>query len=792
MRHLYAMAYQLGIDYGTTYTAAAVHRDGQVDVQTLGNRAAAVPTVIFLRADETILVGDPANRRGISDPSRVAREFKRRLGDPTPLMLGGTPYSAEALTAKLLRWVVDAVTERQGGPPDKIALSHPANWGPYKQDLLTQAVRLADLPPVVMLTEPQAAAISYASTERVEPGTVVAVYDLGGGTFDAAVLRKTADGFTHLGTPEGIERLGGIDFDEAVYNHILRATGDAVGALDPTDPSTLSAVARLRSEAVDAKEALSGDSDTSIPVLLPNVQTEVRLTRAEFEAMIRPTLADTLGALRRTLRSADLTPEDVHVVLLVGGSSRIPMVAQLVSAELNRPVAVDVHPKHAIATGAALAAARAMGHDAESSSVLPAPATRAPAAAAVPAEETASPPRPAVLATPAVAAEPPSTATAPRPTAADPPPSVTVPPAVPAAPGIATTVSSEPEQPRAQEVFTPTERRDQQRSRRPLLVGGIIGVLALVAVGVLLARPRPGPDVTATEPAVGSDQEAATEPLGASEIALTQTELGPDGATVEVPEGWPSKSTPARLPTLSQTATPGEGQPGLRYTDPTTGMFLETFWTDEPVGDDAHAFLHAESDLAASQTDSYELVEIVAYDVEGADTAATWEYVFSEEQVNGKILVMRFGGSAYILGVESRAQHWKAAQGVWQDVVDSFDARAASTAETPDRGEGIPGKERSAIIHDITVDDGRYLVDFETFGYTAEVPGRHVHFFFDTVPPEEAGRPGSGPWFLYGGPSPFQEWTVEDRPDGATKMCILVAREDHSVLQDTGNCFDLP
>src|SRR5688572_32452426 len=129
------MAYQLGIDFGTTYTAAAVHRDGQVEVQTLGNRAAAVPTVIFLRADETILVGDPANRRGVSDPSRVAREFKRRLGDPTPIMVGGTPYSAEALTAKLLRWVVDVVVERQGGPPDKIALSHPANWGPYKQDL---------------------------------------------------------------------------------------------------------------------------------------------------------------------------------------------------------------------------------------------------------------------------------------------------------------------------------------------------------------------------------------------------------------------------------------------------------------------------------------------------------------------------------------------------------------------------------------------------------------------------------------------------------------------------------
>src|SRR5690606_18427820 len=110
---------------------------------------------------------------------------------------------------------------RQGGAPSSIAIAHPANWGRYKLDLLDQAVRRADLDHVVLVTEPEAAAIHYATLERLEPGATVAVYDLGGGTFDVAVLRKTEGGFQLLGEPEGIERLGGIDFDEAVFRHVV-------------------------------------------------------------------------------------------------------------------------------------------------------------------------------------------------------------------------------------------------------------------------------------------------------------------------------------------------------------------------------------------------------------------------------------------------------------------------------------------------------------------------------------------------------------------------------------------
>ena len=185
-------------------------------------------------------------------------------------------------------------------------MCHPANWGPYKKELLVQTVELADVRDPTFVTEPEAAAVHYASTEHVAPGDIVAVYDLGGGTFDAAVLRKTETGFETLGEPQGIERLGGIDFDAAVFAHVRNAVGGALDELDENDPTVIAAAARLREECIEAKEALSSDSETAIPVLLPNVMTEVRLTRGEFEAMIRPSLTQTIGALERALRSADV------------------------------------------------------------------------------------------------------------------------------------------------------------------------------------------------------------------------------------------------------------------------------------------------------------------------------------------------------------------------------------------------------------------------------------------------------------------------------------------------------
>src|SRR5689334_11899198 len=167
--------YALGIDLGTTYTAAAVWRDGRAEIVSLGDRTAAIPSVVLLRSDETFLTGESANRRGLTEPNRVAREFKRRIGDTTPIMLAGTPHSAESLMSRLLRAVVGEVVKREGGPPARVCVSHPANWGPYKMDLLGQAVRMADLPQVLFTTEPDAAATHYAQEQRLGVGAIVAV-----------------------------------------------------------------------------------------------------------------------------------------------------------------------------------------------------------------------------------------------------------------------------------------------------------------------------------------------------------------------------------------------------------------------------------------------------------------------------------------------------------------------------------------------------------------------------------------------------------------------------------------
>jgi molecular chaperone DnaK len=353
------MSYWLGIDVGTTFTAAAICRaePGRLpEVVALGTRSTVVSSVLYLAADGQVVVGEAAERRALSDPDRVVREFKRRIGDEVPMVVGGVAHSAPQLAAMVIRWVIERISQREGGAASAVVITHPAAWGPYKIQTVADAVRAAGLPEVSFRTEPEAAAASYALHERIDTGSTIAVYDLGGGTFDAAVVRKTgARTFSLLGAPQGIEALGGLDFDDAVFRHVLAAV-PALTQLDPEDPATLTATAALRRECTEAKEALSIDTVVSIPVLAPGIQSQVRLVRAEFEDMIRPQVLATVQALRRALRSAALTPHDLDTILLVGGSSRIPLVAQLVSAELARPLAIDTDPKTTIALGAALTA----------------------------------------------------------------------------------------------------------------------------------------------------------------------------------------------------------------------------------------------------------------------------------------------------------------------------------------------------------------------------------------------------------------------------------------------------
>src|SRR5262249_1063510 len=168
------------------------------------------------------------------------------------------------------------VATTEGEPPASLAVTHRANWGAYKLDLLRSSIHHVGLEVDHFVPEPAAAASFYASQRSLAPGSVVAVYDLGGGTFDAAVVRETDTGFEIVGQPDGIERLGGIDFDHAVFRHVATSVGLDVDGLDIDDPTIGAALTQLRQDCVEAKEALSTEADVSIPVMLPTHHTEVR------------------------------------------------------------------------------------------------------------------------------------------------------------------------------------------------------------------------------------------------------------------------------------------------------------------------------------------------------------------------------------------------------------------------------------------------------------------------------------------------------------------------------------
>lgn len=539
------MGYQLGVDLGTTYTAAAVHRDGKVEMCTLGSASPVMPSVVLLRADGEVLEGEVAVRRGLAEPTRVAREFKRRLGDPAPLVLGGTPYGAEALMGHLLRNVLATVTEREGSPPDRVVLTHPANFGPYKLDMMREVARLAgcDLDTTVFITEPEAAALSYAARNRVEPGEIVAVYDFGGGTFDAALVRRTDQGFSLIGKPEGMERFGGIDIDAAIVSHVDQSLGGAIARLDTDDIEAQAAVSRLRDDCRQAKEALSGDTDTSITVSVPGTQTNVRLTRQELEDMVRPRLRETVEALHRAVRSAGLTMSEISRILLVGGSSRIPLVSETLQRDTGRPVAVDAHPKFAIAMGAA-------GYQASTSAAAPAGPTLA--------TQPGAPPRkPDPLSAESAMPNPGGLPTLAAPSAAAPPPAPRVAPAVPppgAPPGRpASSPPPPPSAPPAPPSVPPSvpmsapAAGSSSRKRTGVLIGAGVALVAAIGVGAALALGGGGdaaPDNT-EETRPRRTDPPQTDP--STTIEDTTTVAGPPEETMSIAQINASVVTPADI-----------------------------------------------------------------------------------------------------------------------------------------------------------------------------------------------------------------------------------------------------
>ena len=519
--------YGLGVDLGTTRTAAAVRVDGRLEVVRLGAHRHEIPSLIYVRADGEILVGDAAERRGASDPERLAREFKRRVGDQIKLNLGGTEYAAPTLMAMLLSDVIDTVSDRQQCAPDAITVTHPANWTAFKRDRLAEAFRAAGLTGILFRSEPEAIAVQYAAGERVQPDEIVAVYDLGGGTFDTAILRKTATGFEVLGEPKGVDDLGGIDFDEEVYAHVAATLDGAIDSLDLDDEGVVEALTRLRADCLAGKEALSFDTDVMIPVALPGLHTRVRLNRSEFEARIAPRLDETVEAMRGALRSAATTPAELKCVLLAGGSSRIPLVGQLLTTAFDRPTVRDPHPEHSVALGAALLTGKPPAD-------APAPAVAAPAPAPpTPTTPEPAPPVPALpVPVPVTAAPEPSVRASARsvaPTSVSAPAPgaghfaagrATVPAAGPAADEPDVTYRHRERRARWQEAIRPDRAAAARTSPR---LRWLIAVLAVLAVsGGVYYETRPDKNRPQAGAADAPTVSATTGPAGSPSARVSQ------------------------------------------------------------------------------------------------------------------------------------------------------------------------------------------------------------------------------------------------------------------------------
>lgn len=350
--------YQLGIDLGDARSVAAVCRgtDGPA-VVPLGGENTAVESLLFVYPDGSFKVGGAASICAATAEGGLVSRFKSGIGEGSAVTAGAQSFTAEAIAAAFVSWIAGRVTDREGCPPTQIAVAHPATWGSRQRQALSKALSTEGLEDVDLVSEPQAAALAYAGSARIDAGTTFGIYDSGGGTFDASVVRKLDGGaFELLDQPMASGSLSASAFDDHVLDHVRRALGDAWYRLDPVDPVLAGALAGLRRECAVAKELLSRTAEVMIPVTLPGIHTHVVVRRAEFEELVRPTVDETVDAFRRTVESSGVDIGSLDTVLLAGGGSQIPLVARLVADAVGRPISLEAEPKALVASGAALLA----------------------------------------------------------------------------------------------------------------------------------------------------------------------------------------------------------------------------------------------------------------------------------------------------------------------------------------------------------------------------------------------------------------------------------------------------
>ncbi len=352
----------LGIDLGTTNSEVAATVGDKIEVLAV-NGEQIMPSIVSLGTDNRVLVGNPARNQYPLYPDRTVKSVKRLMGSTQQLALGQHSYSPPEISALILHSLKTRAETVLGRSLCRAVITVPAYFSDAQRQATRDAGRIAGLEVVRLLHEPTAAALAYGTDRRGD--RTVLIYDLGGGTFDVSLV-QVQDEITEVIASHGNNHLGGDDFDQRllgwVHDRFVESGGPDLRA-DPT------AMNRLLYAVEAAKQRLSFEpyarireeylaERNGIPVHL-----DLEISRTEYEGLIQPLLETTLDSVYRALTDAGKRPEQIDEVLLVGGASRTPLVAQLLEDKTGLAPHQDLQPELCVAYGAGVLAARLAGHN---------------------------------------------------------------------------------------------------------------------------------------------------------------------------------------------------------------------------------------------------------------------------------------------------------------------------------------------------------------------------------------------------------------------------------------------
>ena len=343
----------IGIDLGTTNSCVAVYDGGEAKVITNPEGMRTTPSVVAFKNGD-IIVGQKAKNQMVTNKDTIS-SIKRKMGTSEKVSANGKEYSPEEVSAMILGDLKKTAEAYLGETVTKAVITVPAYFNDAQRQATKNAGKIAGLEVERIINEPTAAALAYGLDKQDKNQTVL-VYDLGGGTFDVSIL-ELGDGVFEVKSTSGNNHLGGDDFDERVMEYIVSEFKKET-SVDLTKDKM--AMQRVKDAAEKAKKDLSGMTTTEISLPFISQGTDgpihlnMSLTRAKFEDLISDLVESTTEPVRKALKDANLSAKDIDKVLLVGGSTRIPCVQELVKKELNKEPSKEVNPDEVVAMGAAI------------------------------------------------------------------------------------------------------------------------------------------------------------------------------------------------------------------------------------------------------------------------------------------------------------------------------------------------------------------------------------------------------------------------------------------------------